>query len=396
MNPILSQLQPYPFEKLSKLLNATTLPKDKQLISLAIGEPQHPTPDIVSAALSRHLSKLRNYPTTLGLIELRTTISKWLERRFELDPDAVNPETQVLPVAGTREALFSFARAVVDQTTAPLMMMPNPFYQIYEGAALFAGAESYFLNTTAANSHQIDFSEVPAEIWSRCQLVYLCSPGNPSGAVMGLAQHSEILNLAEKYDFIVASDECYSEIYRDEARPPQGLLQSASALGNKEFKRCVVFHSLSKRSNSPGLRSGFVAGDAEILQKYLKYRTYHGATLPLPTQFASIAAWEDEEHVKLNRNIYRSKFEKVEQILKDKLEWNSPDGGFYLWAQTPTDDESFVRKLYQDEAVLVVPGSYLSRTANGVNPGAGYVRIALVAEEQLCVEAAERIAALKC
>lgn len=392
MNPILEQLQPYPFEKLSKLLSGASLPKDKALISLAIGEPQHPTPAIIKNALSSNLDKLRNYPTTHGLLELRTSIARWLERRFELEAEALNPETQVIPVAGTREALFSFARAVIEARTNPIMMMPNPFYQIYEGAALFAGAESYFLNTSHANNHQIDFSEVPAEIWNRCQLIYLCSPGNPSGAVMGLEQHAELLNLAEKYDFVIASDECYSEIYRNESMPPQGLLQSAWQLGNKEFKRCVVFHSLSKRSNAPGLRSGFVAGDPEILMKYLKYRTYHGATLPLPTQFASIAAWEDEGHVKINRSLYRSKFEKIEKILQGKLNWSSPQGGFYLWPQTSGDDEVFVRELYAEQGVLVVPGSYLSRNSHGINPGAGYIRIALVAEEALCLEAAERIA----
>ena len=394
MNPILNQLQPYPFEKLSKLLSGVSLPGDKALISLAIGEPQHATPEIIKNTLVANLEKLRSYPTTHGLTELRVAISRWLERRFVLEENAINPDTQVIPVAGTREALFSFARAVIDPTTNPVMMMPNPFYQIYEGAALFAGAESYFINTSNETNHQMDFSEVPSEVWNRCQLIYLCSPGNPSGAVMGLEQHAQLLQLAEKYDFIIASDECYSEIYRDESRPPQGLLQSAWQLGNQEFRRCIVFHSLSKRSNSPGLRSGFVAGDAEVLQKYLKYRTYHGATLPLPTQFASIAAWEDETHVKINRGLYRSKFEKVEKILSGKLKWVSPEGGFYLWPQTDKDDESFVKELYAQQGVLVVPGSYLSRKAHGKNPGAGFVRIALVAEEALCVEAAQRIASL--
>lgn len=391
MNPILEKLQPYPFEKLSALLSGASLPKDKALISLAIGEPQHATPDIIKQTLFSALDKLRNYPTTHGLSELRSTIAGWLERRFLLEEATINPDTQVIPVAGTREALFSFARAVIDTSTNPVIMMPNPFYQIYEGAALFAGAERYFLNTTAATQHQIDFSQVPVEIWNRCQMIYICSPGNPSGAVMGLNEHRELLRLAEKYDFIIAADECYSEIYRDESRPPQGLLQSAWELGNKEFKRCIVFHSLSKRSNAPGLRSGFVAGDADVLKAYLKYRTYHGATLPIPTQLASIAAWGDEGHVKINRSLYRSKFEKVEKILQGKLQWLSPVGGFYLWPDTGRDDQKFVKELYSAKGVLLVPGSFLSRENAGTNPGKGLVRIALVAEEQLCIEAAERI-----
>jgi N-succinyldiaminopimelate aminotransferase len=297
----------------------------------------------------------------------------------------------VLPVAGTREALFAFAQAVVDRSTKPLVLSPNPFYQIYEGAALLAGAEPWFLNTTAENGFLPDLDAVPAEVWQRCQLIYLCTPGNPTGAVADVAYLQQLIGLADEHDFVIASDECYSELYFDEATPPPGLLQAAAAMGRSDYQRCVVFHSLSKRSNLPGLRSGFVAGDAEVLARFLKYRTYHGCALPPPTQAASIAAWNDEAHVQANRDLYRQKFDAVLAILKPVLKVERPDAGFYLWPETPISDIDFAQQLFAQQHVTVLPGSYLSRDAHGGNPGAGRVRMALVAELDECIEAAERI-----
>lgn len=391
MNPLLENLQPYPFEKIAQLLQGQSPAADKKLISLAIGEPQHATPELVTSALAANLKMLKSYPATLAMPELRETIARWLERRFSLGAGSVDPNRNVAPLAGTREGIFSLARAVIDRSTNPCILMPNPFYQIYEGAAIFAEAEIYFLNTDEKTQQQLDLSTVPAEVWNRCQLIYICSPGNPSGTLMPESQQKELLGLAQKYNFVIAADECYSEIYRDENNPPQGLLQAAWKMGNREFKNCVVFHSLSKRSNSPGLRSGFVAGDAEIIQKYVRYRTYHGATLPPPIQMASIAAWSDEHHVIANRALYRSKYEKVEKILKGKCEWISPPAGFYLWPRIAVDDQEFCKRAFVEQAVSIVPGSYLSREAHGQNPGRNHVRIALVAEEAECVEAAKRL-----
>jgi N-succinyldiaminopimelate aminotransferase len=391
MNPLFDQLQPYPFEKLSALLNGLKPAENLKYISLAVGEPQHSTPSLIVEAINNNSEKFRNYPSTIGLPELRQTIAGWLEKRFKLANKTVNPATQVIPVAGTREALFSFARAVIDPTKNPLVLMPNPFYQIYEGACIFAGAETYFLNDSLESQHQMDLDSVPEQIWARCQMIYICSPGNPSGAVMPKEQQLKLLNLAEKYDFIIAADECYSEIYKDEANPPQGFLQTCFEAGNKDFKRCVVFHSLSKRSNAPGLRSGFVAGDAAVLKKYLQYRTYHGATMSLPSQYASLAAWSDEHHVIQNRALYREKFQKVEAILSGKAKFFSPPAGFYLWPQLDHDDQAFTKRLFVEKAVGVLPGSYLSRVSNNQNPGQGHIRLALVAEVDDCVEAANRI-----
>ncbi|MGJ0483004.1 MAG: succinyldiaminopimelate transaminase [Methylomicrobium sp.] len=391
MTPYLRQLQPYPFEKLAALKQGVTPPAGKQHIALSIGEPAHPTPHLIQETLLTHLHGLSNYPTTKGLPELRQTIAAWLTRRFRLEEELLNPETQILPVSGTREALFSFAQCLIDRTADPVVVMPNPFYQIYEGAALLAGADPYFLNTVAANGYLPDFDAVPESIWRRCQLLYICTPGNPSGAVMPRETLIRLLELAEKYDFIIASDECYSELYDDENSPPPGLLEAASAISNTAFKRCVVFHSLSKRSNAPGLRSGFVAGDAAILQDYFKYRTYHGAAMPLPTQHASIAAWGDEKHVRENRRLYREKFAAVIDILGDAAQLIKPPAGFYLWIKTPIDDTEFTRQLFAQQNVTVLPGSYLSRDFGGVNPGRNHVRIALVAPLEECVEAAQRI-----
>lgn len=393
MNPDLQRLQAYPFEKLGKLKAGIQPPAELAHIALSIGEPKHPAPAFVLEKLIAHLNELSNYPVTKGIDALREVIADWLNRRFGLARSPINPDTQVLPVSGTREALFSFAQAIVDRQHNALVMMPNPFYQIYEGAALLAGAEPYFMNTTQQNHFLPDFDAIPAEIWRRCQLIYICSPGNPTGRVIPLAMMQKLINLAEKYDFIIASDECYSELYFDEAAPPVGLLEAAQSLGNTDYTRCVVFHSLSKRSNLPGLRSGFVAGDAKVLADYYRYRTYQGCALPPPNQHASIAAWADETHVQENRELYRIKFKRVIELLQDVLPVSQPEGGFYLWPKLPVSDEQFTRDLFAQQNITVLPGRYLSRTAHGENPGEGYIRMALVADAVQCEQAALRIRA---
>jgi N-succinyldiaminopimelate aminotransferase len=396
MNPDLNKTQPYPFERLAALKAGVTPPKHLAHIALSIGEPKHAPPPFVLEVIKNSLAGYSAYPTTAGSDELRDTCARWLERRFGLGVDAVR-RAQVLPVSGTREALFAFAQAAIDRSAAdsrgtPLVAMPNPFYQIYEGAALLAGAEPYFIETPASNKFLPDLEAVPASVWDRVQLLYLCSPGNPGGAVMSIEAWRRVLALAERHDFLVASDECYTELYPDESNPPPSLLSAALADGRTGFERCMVFHSLSKRSSLPGLRSGFVAGDASLLESFLRYRTYHGCSMPLPTQVASIAAWSDETHVIENRRLYREKFAKVMPILAPHLDFTAPEGGFYLWADTRGDDEVFVRELFARENVTVVPGSYLARTVDGRNPGAGRLRISLVASVDECVEAALRIA----
>lgn len=396
MNPGLKYCHPYPFEKLAQLKHGVTAPEGKPHISLSIGEPTHPTPAFIQDALFEHIKGLGTYPTTKGILGLRKAIADWLGLRFKIPCDAINPETQVLPVSGTREALFSIAQCVVDASQAnltkkPIVIMPNPFYQIYEGAALLAGAEPYFLNTVEANGYLPDFDSVSEAIWQRCFVIYICSPGNPSGAVMPQADQEKLIHLAEKYDFIIASDECYSELYDDEANPPVGLLQTAYAMGNTTFKRCLVFHSLSKRSNAPGLRSGFVAGDADILRPYFQYRTYQGCAMPLPTQQASILAWQDEAHVIENRQLYRTKFAAFIDILSDVCDIHKPAASFYVWLKTALNAEEFAQQLFAQQNVTVLPGSYLSREFSGINPGQNHVRIALVAPLADCIEAAHRI-----
>ena len=391
MTPNLKYLHPYPFEKLAQLKQGITPPVEKSPIVLSIGEPAHVTPRFIEEAILNHIKGLSNYPTTKGILELRHSISTWLAKRFNIPVEYINSESQVLPVSGTREALFSFAQCVVDATVKPVVVMPNPFYQIYEGAALLAGAETYFLNTLAEDNYLPDFDAVPEAIWQRCQLIYICSPGNPSGAVMSQVDYEKLLLLAEKYDFVIASDECYSELYDDESNPPVGLLESAYRMGNTSFKRCVVFHSLSKRSNAPGLRSGFVAGDADILGQYFQYRTYQGCAMPLPTQQASIKAWEDELHVIENRRLYREKFAAFIDILNDVCDINKPPAGFYVWLKTPIEDTDFAQQLFAQENITVLPGSYLSRDFEGLNPGINHVRIALVAPLEDCITAAHRI-----
>ena len=392
MNPGLSLLQPYPFERLGALQTSasragTTLPA----INLSIGEPQHPTPALIHEALVAALATSAKYPATKGLDALRITIAEWLVRRFRLPTGAVDPERQILPVNGTREALFAIAQCLVDRRAGALVAMPNPFYQIYEGAALLAGAEPWFLPCPAASGFLPDFDAVPAAIWDRCEVVYVCSPGNPSGAVMDAAQFELLIALADRHDFTIVSDECYSELYHDETRPPIGLLEACTAIGRDDFRRCLVMHSLSKRSNAPGLRSGFVAGDALILRNFLRYRTYHGCAMPLYVQHASIAAWHDEAHVAANRARYREKFAAVVPILREALEVAMPEAGFYLWPSLPGDDVETCRRLIEEMNVLTLPGSFLARDTVDGNPGRGRLRIALVAELPLCVEAARRM-----
>lgn len=393
MNPALSQLQPYPFEKLRALLGSVTPAADKRAIALSIGEPKHASPPFVAQAMADNLDKLAVYPSTLGLPALRQAIGQWCERRFGVPAGWLDADRHILPVNGTREALFAFTQAVVDRDADGLVLSPNPFYQIYEGAALLAGATPHYLPCLESNGFNPDFDAVPDHVWARCQILFLCSPGNPTGALVPMDTLKKLIVLADAHDFVIAADECYSELYFDEDAPPPGLLSACAELGRSDFKRCVVFHSLSKRSNLPGLRSGFVAGDADIIKPFLLYRTYHGCAMPVQTQLASIAAWQDEAHVRANRDQYRAKYDAVLAILEPVMDVQRPDGSFYLWAKVPGSDADFTRDLFEAEHVTVVPGSYLSREVEGVNPGAGRVRMALVAPLSECIEAAERIRA---
>ncbi len=389
MNPDLAKLQPYPFQRLRTLFHGITPPADFTPINLSIGEPKHATPALIRDALVEHLDGMASYPLTQGIESLRLAIAHWLEKRYRIPH--INPQTQVLPVNGSREALFAFAQAVVDRSKDAVVISPNPFYQIYEGATFLAGATPYYLNTLPSNGFRMDFASVPEAIMRRTQLVFVCSPGNPTGKVKSLDEWRELFELSARYGFVIAADECYSEIYFDEARPPLGALEAAQQLGLKDFKNLVVFSSLSKRSNVPGMRSGFVAGDAEILEKFLLYRTYHGCAMSPTVQHASQAAWQDEAHVVENRRLYRLKFGAFQSALADVLPLQMPDAAFYFWAQTPIDDTEFARRLHQDYNVTVLPGSYLAREAHGVNPGTNFVRIALVASELECLAAAQRI-----
>ena len=391
MNPDLERLHPYPFEKLSQLKAGIEVPKHLGSISLGIGEPKHPSPAFVKQVIADNLDKLANYPSTKGTDELRQTIADWATRRFQLEPGTLTPEHNIVPVNGTREGIFSLVQAVIDSSRPATVVSPNPFYQVYEGAAFLAGATPHYLACDAANDFIPDFDQVPVSVWENCQVLFLCSPGNPSGSVMPRSTLARVIELADRHDFIVASDECYSELYPDENNPPEGLLQTCAALGRNDFARCIVFHSLSKRSNLPGLRSGFVAGDAGVLAGFLKYRTYHGCAMPIHNQLASMAAWGDEDHVRENRAAYRAKFEAVVPILREVMTVEFPDAGFYLWPETPFDDETFARELSARQNVHVLPGRYLSRTVEGHNPGENRVRMALVAPVEECVEAAKRI-----
>lgn len=393
MNPDLNKLQPYPFEKLAQLKAGCQPPKALEPIILSIGEPKHPTPAIISNEIIKQVGELTRYPLTKGNEELRLAITQWLIRRFSLPADSLDHHRHVIPVNGTREALFAFSQCMIDRQDSPLIVMPNPFYQIYEGAAYLAGATPYFLNTLPDNNFIPDFAQVEASVWDQCQILTLCSPGNPTGAVIDIATLQQLIKLADKHDFIIAADECYSELYPDEANPPAGLLQAAAAMGHQSYERCIVFHSLSKRSNAPGLRSGFVAGDATIIKQFLLYRTYHGSAMSPPVQMASIQAWRDETHVIENRALYRQKFKAVIDILAPVLPVSAPDGAFYLWVETPIIDTEFARNLFEQQHVTVLPGSFLSRDAHGVNPGKNRIRLALVASLDECVEAATRLRA---
>ena len=389
VNSRLSHLQPYPFEKLRALLNGLT-PAGRP-IPLSIGEPQHATPTLIRQAITDHLDGLSVYPATAGQELLREAIATWFVRRYRLK--ALDPRTQVLPVNGTREALFAFGQAVIDPAKRrPVVVSPNPFYQIYEGAALLAGAEPVFLNQTDDNGFALDLDSLAEQNWQRTQLLYLCSPANPSGRVLTLDEWRALFDRSDQYGFVIASDECYSEIYDE--RPPLGALEAAQQLGRDRFRNLVVFNSLSKRSNAPGLRSGAIAGDAALLKQFLLYRTYHGCAMSHVVQHASQAAWRDEAHVEENRRLYRQKFEALVPMLDGVMRAPKPEAGFYLWAQVPGgDDEKFARELFAAAHVTVLPGRYLARDAHGINPGRGHVRMALVASLSDCIEAANRIVA---
>ena len=392
MNPLLSRLQPYPFERLAELKAGIAPPAGLPHIALSIGEPRHPPPAFVGEALCGHLDRLGTYPKAAGLPELREACARWLERRFHLPPGSVDAGTMVIPVNGTREGLFSFVQAAVDPAAGARVLMPNPFYQIYEGAALLAGAEPVYLDTTAATGFLPDLDAVDEATWRRCRVLFICSPGNPTGAVMDAGYLARVLELSDRHGFLVASDECYADIYLDEAAPPPGLLGACLAAGNDRFERAVVFHSLSKRSSVPGLRSGFVAGDPAVMEAFRLYRTYHGCAVPEMVQLASVPAWNDDAHAAGNRALYQEKFARVLPILREAMPVQAPEAAFYLWLETPGDDEAFTRELFAAENVTVLPGKYLSRETAAGNPGAGRVRVSLVAEVEECVEAARRIA----
>ncbi|OGT81432.1 MAG: succinyldiaminopimelate transaminase [Gammaproteobacteria bacterium RIFCSPLOWO2_02_FULL_61_13] len=392
MNPDLNKLRPYPFERLSALLAGAAPSGSTALIDLAIGEPKHATPEFILAAAARALPGSARYPLTRGGVELRQAAAGWLTSRFGLPSASIDPERQLLPVNGTREALFAFAQCVIDRSaTDPVVLLPNPFYQIYEGAASMAGARRSYISCSQADGYRPNFAAVPKETWQHCQLLYLCSPNNPTGTALSQGDLSALLALSDRYGFIIAADECYSEIYLNEDFPPAGLLQAAAATGRTDFRNCMVFHSLSKRSNIPGMRSGFVAGDADLISRFHQYRTYHGCAMPPPIQVASIAAWSDEEHVRENRRLYREKFDAVLDILGPVLPVCRPEGGFYLWPRSPINDEKFAKLLYARYHVRVLPGSYLGHEDTGGNPGTGHVRIALVAAPDECVRAARHI-----
>ncbi|NOX27973.1 MAG: succinyldiaminopimelate transaminase [Gammaproteobacteria bacterium] len=401
MNPGLNNLQPYPFQRMRALFGDAVPNESYAPINLSIGEPKHPTPDLIKNALISELDKLANYPLTKGSDELRNAIAGYLTTRYQLG--TINSDSQILPVNGTREALFAIAQCLVEKEAA--VLMPNPFYQIYEGAALLAGAQAVYLNTTRENGFLPDIENVSKEQWQQCQLIYLCSPGNPSGTVAPAPLLKRLIELSDLYDFTIVADECYAEIYPTNGTPPVGLLEVAQSIGRSDFRNCLVFHSLSKRSNAPGLRSGFVAGDAKLINSFLQYRTYHGSAMSPPSQHASAIAWQDNAHVIENRRLYTEKFAAVIDILKHDINIVEPDAGFYLWLNLdnrPGDsrssnkdwqrsDTQFAKQLYQQYNVTVLPGSYLSRKSDGVNPGCGFIRVALVADLEQCVDAAKRI-----
>ncbi|MCH2004154.1 succinyldiaminopimelate transaminase [Acinetobacter ursingii] len=385
MNSSLSLLHPYPFEKLNALFKDVT-PADLPLIPLSIGEPKHPAPEFVKQAIIDNFQHLSTYPNSKGLPELRQSIANWLTQRFKLNN--ISAEDHILPVTGTREGIFSFVQALINREDAPYVVMPNPFYQIYEGAALLAGAKPYFINCTPENDYLGDFDAVPAQVWEKTALLFVCTPGNPTGAVLSKEQFKKLIQLSDQYNFVIASDECYSELWFDQA--PVGLLEVCAEMGRNDYKNCIVFHSLSKRSNLPGMRSGFVAGDAELLKPYLKFRTYHGAAMPVQHQLASIAAWNDEAHVEENRQQYRAKFDLFQSELGNLLPLKKPDAGFYYWLQMD-HDEAFAKMLMEKAHIKVLPGRYLSRETDQGNPGENHVRMALVADLAQCEQVVQRL-----
>ena len=390
-NPNLSKLMAYPFERLNNLLAPLTPNSNFTPISLSIGEPKHQPPDFALEILSdqeKVRALLATYPSTKGTTKLRQSISTWLKSRFSLEVDY---ETEILPVNGTREALFSFAQAVISDKTNPIVIMPNPFYQIYEGAALLAGASTFFCSSFETNNYLQDFESIPSETWRNTELIYICSPANPTGKSLSEGQIEKLIDLAHQYDFTIASDECYSEIYSSSHNKPNSLLKISENIGNKSFEKCIIFHSLSKRSNLPGLRSGFVAGDSNLLKQYFLYRTYHGCAMAGHAQEISALAWSDESHVDENRDKYTEKFSVVEEILKDHYKLYRPEGGFYHWIKTPIDDQQFAARLMETHNVKVMPGSFLSREDNGEDPGLDHIRVAWVSEKEECIEAARRL-----
>ena len=390
-NPNLSKLMAYPFERLNNLLAPLMPNSNFTPISLSIGEPKHQPPDFALEILSdqeKVRALLATYPSTKGTTELRQSISTWLKSRFLLEVDS---ETEILPVNGTREALFSFAQAVISDKTNPIVIMPNPFYQIYEGAALLAGASTFFCSSFETNNYLQDFESIPSETWRNTELIYICSPANPTGKSLSDGQIEKLIDLAHQYDFTIASDECYSEIYSSSHNKPNSLLKISENIGNKSFEKCIIFHSLSKRSNLPGLRSGFVAGDSNLLKQYFLYRTYHGCAMAGHAQEISALAWSDESHVDENRDKYTEKFSVVEEILKDHYKLYRPEGGFYHWIKTPIDDQKFTARLMETHNVKVMPGSFLSREDNGEDPGLDHIRVAWVSEKEECIEAARRL-----
>jgi len=394
MNPNIDRLQPYPFERLAALLQGTAPPPGKDVIPLSIGEPRHAPPAFIVDELRNRVGELTSYPKARGIPALRDAMAAALRRRYGLREDALDAEHQVLPLTGTREGLFSLVQALVDPRRDPVVVMPNPFYQIYEGAAILAGAEPWFLNATAAGGFRPDLDAVPAGVWERCQVLVLCSPGNPTGAFLSSDDWRAAFTLADRYGFTIIADECYADIYTREDEPPVGALEVAAAIGRDDFRNLLVCHSLSKRSSVPGLRSGLVAGDAALIGPIANYRTYHGCAMPLAAQHASIAAWSDTEHVRENRRRYQTKFAAARRILSPVADVRIPAGAFYLWMEVPGgDDEHFARELYRREGLVTLPGRYLSRTTPDGNPGAGYLRVSLVPEERTCEEALTRLAA---
>lgn len=391
MDPNLNKLQPYPFEKLRELFSNGTQNHELDNINLSIGEPKSPTPEFIKDAVRDNLDYLANYPKTKGELSLRTAIADWLLNRFSLPQNSIDPEQHILPVNGTREALFAIAQTLIDCDNNAKVLLPNPFYQIYEGAAYLAGAQPVYIDFTVINGEVPGIDQVSEHTWQQTQLIYICTPSNPTGDIIPLVIMQKLIKLAHQYDFVIASDECYSEIYTDENHPPQGLLQACAANGDDSYQRCLAFYSLSKRSNSPGLRSGFVVGDASIISQFLKYRTYHGSAMPVSTQIASTAAWSDESHVQVNRARYQQSFNFAIEEISKEIAIKQPQAGFYLWLPTPIDDEQFALGLYSQQNVTVLPGKYLARSVNNQNPGTNRVRIALVATPEECQTAAQRI-----